>query len=76
MAPPLTHAAAYCPEPDIAIQDHANNDALDGNQTEPEVEEYHIEPPLMHATWFCPLTDVAMDAQLDADMAVTNHVCP
>lgn len=49
MAPPLTHAAAYCPEPDMVMHDHANELALDGNQTEPELEEYHMEPPLMHA---------------------------
>ena len=52
MAPSFTHAAAYCPEPDRAMLDHAKSDALDGNQTEPELEEYHMEPPLMHATWF------------------------
>ncbi len=74
MAPPLTHAVAYCPEPDRAMLDHANDDALDDNHAEPEVEEYHMEPPLMHATAFCPLTDVAMDAQLDADIAVTIQV--
>ena len=56
--------------------DHAKSDALDGNQTEPELEEYHMEPPLMHATWFWPLMDDAMDAQLDADIAVTIQVCP
>ena len=50
MAPPLTHALAYCPEPDMAIQDHTNELAPDGNQTEPEVDEYQMDPPLMHAT--------------------------
>ena len=74
MAPPLTHALAYCPEPDRAILVHANELAFDGNQT--EFKEYHMDPPLMHATWFWPLTDMAMDAQLAEDIAVTIHVCP
>ena len=52
MAPPFTDALAYCPEPDRAIQDHAPDVTPDDNQTEPEVEEYHMDPPLMHATWF------------------------
>ena len=74
MAPLLTHALAYCPEPDIAIHAHANDEALDGNQTEPELEEYHMDPPLMHATAFFPLTDMAIDAQFAEDIAVTIHV--
>lgn len=76
MEPPFTVALTFCPEADMAREDHALVATPDEVHVCPYVDEYQMEPPATQAHAYCPDADIPMEDHASDATPEDVHVCP